>query len=192
MPEETVPLDKLVDTALGDRPEYLSLQDHVRSAQELVASARGNFGPALSLNSTLSDRGAQLDRLVPNWSVGLGLSVNLFQGLGMAAQLDEAEANLSSALAQVDLERQQIRLEIEQAQLQVNAAAESLIAAEEALNSARERLGLAEGRYQTGVGNIIELGDAQLALTNAAAQKVQADFNVSAARAQLLKTLGRA
>ncbi|MGZ3425302.1 MAG: TolC family protein, partial [Polyangia bacterium] len=52
-------------------------------------------------------------------------------------------------------------------------------------------LRLAEGRYQAGVGSIIELGDAQVAATTAAAQKVQADYNVSTARAQLLNALGR-
>jgi outer membrane protein len=66
-----------------------------------------------------------------------------------------------------------------------------VLAADEALLNARERLRLAEGRYQAGVGSVIELGDAQVALTNAAAQKVQADYNVSTARAQLMKAIGR-
>jgi outer membrane protein len=49
---------------------------------------------------------------------------------------------------------------------------------------------LAERRYQTGVGDVIELGDAQVALTNAAAQEVGARFNVSIGRAQLIKAVG--
>jgi len=57
--------------------------------------------------------------------------------------------------------------------------------------NAREQLRLAEGRYQSGVGSIIELGDAQIAATSAAAQVVQADFNLATARAQLLTALGR-
>jgi outer membrane protein TolC len=57
----------------------------------------------------------------------------------------------------------------------------------EALENARSRLRLAERRYQTGVGDVIELGDAQLAFTNAAAQEVGARFNVSIARAQRVK-----
>jgi outer membrane protein len=57
--------------------------------------------------------------------------------------------------------------------------------------NAREQLRLAEGRYSSGVGSIIELGDAQIAATSAAAQVVQADFNLATARAQLLTALGR-
>ena len=57
--------------------------------------------------------------------------------------------------------------------------------------AAQQRLELAEGRYRTGVGSAIELGDAQIAVTNAAAQVVQADYRLSTARAQLLRALGR-
>jgi outer membrane protein len=41
------------------------------------------------------------------------------------------------------------------------------------------------------VGNVIELSDAQVALTNAGAQLVLAQYNLSTARARLLAALGR-
>ncbi len=48
----------------------------------------------------------------------------------------------------------------------------------DALANTRDRLRLAEGRYTTGVGSIIELGDAQVALTTAAAQRVSAQYQL--------------
>jgi outer membrane protein len=115
----------------------------------------------------------------------------IFQGFLTRGQVREAEANLAALEAQRDGLRQQVRLEVDQARLAVRAAKEALIAAGEALENAQVRLRLAEGRYQTGVGSVIELGDAQTALTNAAGQKVQAEYNLAQARAQLLKALGR-
>ena len=56
--------------------------------------------------------------------------------------------------------------------------------------NARDQLRLAEARYAQGLGSVIELGDAQVAVTAAAAQDVQARFNLSAARAQLMSALG--
>ncbi|HEX8910509.1 MAG TPA: TolC family protein, partial [Anaeromyxobacteraceae bacterium] len=94
--------------------------------------------------------------------------------------------------AQLDSARQQVRLDVEQARLAVRAAKGSLAAAGVALQNARERLRLAEGRYQAGSGNAIELGDAQVALTTAAAQQVQSEQSLSTARAQLLRALGSA
>ena len=73
----------------------------------------------------------------------------------------------------------------------MRAAKAALKASGDALVNAQEQLRLAEGRYETGVGSIIELGDSQVALTSAAQQRVQADYNLSQARAGLLKALGR-
>ncbi len=188
--EENRPLEEIVEQALAGRPDVDALHSRIRAQQELVAAARGAYGPSLSLTHGLNASGADTNIAANVTLVGLSMSWNLFNGLGDWARVQEAEANVTSLSAQVDSLRQQVRLEIEQAQLGVHGAAESLVAAEEALQAARDRLRLAEGRYETGVGNIIELGDAQLALTNAAAQKVRGEFDLSAARAQLMRTLG--
>jgi outer membrane protein len=65
------------------------------------------------------------------------------------------------------------------------------VGAGEAQANAKVRLQLAEGRYQTGIGNIIELSDAQVGLTAASTQIVSADFQLATARAQLIQALGR-
>ena len=59
----------------------------------------------------------------------------------------------------------------------MQAAKATITAAEEALVNARDQLSLAEGRYKQGLGSVIELGDAQVAYTTAAAQAVQARFD---------------
>jgi outer membrane protein len=82
-------------------------------------------------------------------------------------------------------------LDLDAARLAVRAAKATSLASQEALQNARERLRLAEQRYQVGVGSSIELGDAQVALTQAGAQLVQADDRLAVARAQLLHALGR-
>jgi outer membrane protein len=94
-------------------------------------------------------------------------------------------------VAQLDLVRQQLRVDVDTARLAVRAAKVATGAAQEALVNARERLRLAEQRYLVGVGSAIELGDAQVALTQAAAQAVQADDRLAVARAQLMRALGR-
>ena len=65
------------------------------------------------------------------------------------------------------------------------------MSAGEAQANARARLLSAEGRYRTGIGNIIELSDAQVAMTAASTKVVSADFQLATARAQLIQALGR-
>jgi outer membrane protein len=108
-----------------------------------------------------------------------------------SAQIREAQANLANVAAQLDVEKQQIRVDVNAALLAVRASKASLSATGEALNNAQLQLKLAEQRFQVGVGSAIELTDAQVALTQAAAQSVQAADNLSTARAQLVRALGR-
>jgi outer membrane protein len=84
-----------------------------------------------------------------------------------------------------------VLVELRQARLAVRSAKAARVAADEVATNAQKQLELAEGRYAEGVGNAIELGDAQVAMSSAAAQVVQADYRLSTARAQLLHALGR-
>lgn len=191
MPEEQRTVDALTEHIAGSRPDLVEAEKAIRAQELTVSSIRGNYGPALGVTAGASDKGPALGRLSYTVFAQIGLTWNLFAGLQTRAQVEEAEAQLAGLVADRDTLILSVRLEIEQALLAVRAAKASQEAAEEALVNARDRLRLAEGRYQAGVGNAIELGDAQVGLAQAQAQVVQARFNLSIARAQLLKALGR-
>jgi len=183
-------LETLVDNALAVRPEVATLQRQRRAQELTVASLRGGYGPSLSAIGSVTDAGLEIDRLVPNWFAGLTLSWPFLQGGLTKGQIHEASGTLAALVAQEDNLRLTVRVQVEQAQLGVRAAKETISAAQEALVNARDQLRLAEARYAQGLGSVIELGDAQVAVTAAAAQDVQARFNLSAARAQLMSALG--
>jgi outer membrane protein len=105
--------------------------------------------------------------------------------------VNEASATLDAIDAGAEQVRLQVRFDVEQAWLSVQAAKASLEASSEAVASAKERLRLAEARYQAGLGSGIELNDAQVAQTTAAAQEVKARFDLATARAELERALGR-
>ncbi len=163
----------------------------MRASELTIDSVQGAYAPTLGLFAGYTAAGAAPTDTVPNWDAGVALTWNIFQGGLTRAQVREAKANADSARAQVDVLRGQVRVDVEQARLAVRAAKGAFSAASTALENAREQLRLAERRYETGVGSAIELGDSQIALATAAAQRVQSDFNLSASRAQLLRALGR-
>jgi outer membrane protein len=191
IPGEDGDLAALLADALHARPELAALERQIRAQELLVSSAKGAYGPALGAAMSVTDSGVELTNLTWNWNASLNLSWGLFQGLLTRSQVREAKANLSVVQAQRAGIVNQVRVEVEQAQLQVRAAKATIAAVGEALFNSRERLRLAEGRYQSGVGNVIELGDAQVAAATAAAQSIQAEYNLATARAALLKALGR-
>lgn len=188
---EDEPIDPLVAEALRHRPDIAALDQQARSQELTLGAVQGGYAPSLGFSTGVTDAGLAVDSTVWNWNATITLTWNIFQGGLTRAQEREARANLESARAQADVLRLQVQVDVEQARLAVRAARGALSAAGEALVNAREQLRLAERRYQTGVGSAIELGDSQVALTTAAAQSVQADYNLSTSRAQLLRALGR-
>ncbi len=189
--DEDQPLETLYAKAIAARPELATLYKEREAQEASVSSAKGGYGPTLSANAGLTAVGYAIDNMAPNWSVGALLTWPIFQGGLTKATVRQAEAQLSSIDAQTSLQELQVRLSVDSARLAVKAAKATIGAAEDAVASAREQLRLAEQRYSTGVGNIIELGDAQVAYTAASAQLVQARYGLSSARAQLLAALGR-
>jgi outer membrane protein len=184
-------IERLLPLALKARPDLQALARQIESQQFLIGSIKGGYAPTLSAGAGLSEMGAALDDLKWGFSATLSLNWQIFGGGITDGQMREAKANATALHAQYELQRQQVRLEVEQARLNVHAAKAAVEATHEAAVNARVRLDLAEGRYQAGVGSVIELGDSQVALTSAAAQEVQAVFNLASARTKLLLALGQ-
>jgi outer membrane protein len=184
-------VETLVDEAKHVRPEMVNLRLSTESQALSLRSAHDMIWPNLGVSGSVNESGPALDRTTWNFAGLVTLSIPLLQGGAIHAQILQAQGQLAQIKAQLTVEQQQVRLDVEQARLGIRAAKGAIAAAEDALANTRDRLRLAEGRYATGVGSIIELGDAQLALTTTSAQRVQAQYQLYTARAQLLKALGR-
>jgi outer membrane protein len=188
---EDLPPETLVAKAMSARPEIVVLGRRVEAQNKTLTSTRATYYPVLAANGGASETGTSLSSLGPAWNIGVNLTWPVFEGGLVKAQVREAEANVAVAEGDLQIERLQIRVDVTQAALNVRAAKSALTAAEDAAESAREQLRLAEGRYTSGLGNAIELGDAQLAFTTAESNLAQARYRLWSARADLLYSLGR-
>jgi outer membrane protein len=196
VPDEDAPLERLVLEAIGTRPEAASLEAQRRSAQASVDASRGAWFPSLSLGATATDSGTTLAAnrwlgLTPNFSAGVALSWAANLGPAIPAQVRVALAQIANLDAQLDALQAQVRVDVGTAQLAVQAAREALTAAMQGRHAANTQLALANGRFAAGVGNAVEVSDAQLAADQSGAQEVQAQLNLDVARAQLIAALGR-
>jgi len=188
---EDGPSAVLYAQALAARPDLRAALDALRAQERSVDASRAGYYPSLNVSAGLTEAGPELDRMRWNASAGALFSWQIFEGGATRAAVHLAHANVDAASAQATLLRQQLLLEVEQARIGVVGAKHALSTAELVVGSSRERLTLAEGRYQTGVGSLLELADAQLALTQAQGDRVQAEFSLASARAALLHALGR-
>ena len=191
VPGEDADPTALLQQAIAARPDIASFEQQVRVQQLTLRSIHGAYWPSLGGSLGFTQGGTKVDNLGWNLSGGVTLTWQLFQGGLTSAQVRESEANIANAVAQLDALRQQVNVDVEQARLAIRAGKATLVSAQQALVAARDVLAQAEARYQNGAGSVIELGDAQVAASQAGAQVVQAEFQLATARAQLLRALGR-
>lgn len=174
--------------AYNGRPEITGLQAQERATTEIVQALRKDYLPNITSNGIYQWTGNQYP-LQENWNIGASVNVALFNGGLTRAQIAEAKANLATLQHNESLLRQSIALEVRQAILNLRQAGRSISVSATGLRQARENLELAEGRYQTGVGNIIEVTDAQASLTKAQAQYVQSIYNYRSSMAALERAI---
>jgi outer membrane protein len=183
--------DALHAEAVRARPELAALRASLEAQRQVATAASRWLLPSLHAVASASTSGpVPLD---PSYgaSAGVTLRWDLFDGLASPAQAEAERARLDVARARLgDLEHQVFE-EVANAAGAVATARAELPAAEEAFAAARDLLGLAEARYREGVGNSLELADAQLELATAAAGRVRVRYDLASARAQLLRSLGR-
>src|SRR5438128_3240486 len=140
--------------AYANRPELKSLAAQDRADIERIKAIEKDYLPKLTLASNVTWSGARYP-LQETWHFGGLVNLSIFNGGLTTAQVGEAKANLDNLRATEDATRQNVTLEVRQALLNLRQAADSIVVADKGLQQARENLTLAEGRYKTGVGNLI-------------------------------------
>jgi outer membrane protein TolC len=186
------PAGTLVDAAQSRRPETEQYRLQVSGQASAVSATRGSYLPQLTLSIGPSWAGRELGSLTPNLTgmIGLGYPVTGMSPLLVHGQTREAEGNLAGARAQQRAVWDAVRSETVTAQAALVAARDELRFARRLVETSARQRALAEGRYKTGVGNIIELYDALLTDVNARYQLVQAHLDLASARTRLHHALG--
>jgi outer membrane protein len=183
-------IDGYLVEAQKSRPDLRALQEVVRAAEGDVVSARSNFKPRLNFTSFIDFQNLKFPLI---WNLGFGESLlqPLLSGGYNRAFLGEmeeaqtaAEFNLKSASQQIDQEVYSDYQSTAVAQQQIDLAIK-------ADQEAQENLQFAEGRYSAGVGNIIELTDAELLAASAAAQVVTSRYTYQLAFGRLEVAAGK-
>jgi outer membrane protein TolC len=186
------PAAALVHVAAAHRPDLEALRLLERGLGATVSSTRGSYLPELTLSVSPSWGGSELSSLTPNltWMIGLGYPLPGLSPLLVHGATREAQGALIAARAQQRAALDAVRAEAITAQASLVAARDELRFARTLVDSSMRQRGLAEGRYTTGVGNVIELYDALLTDVSARSQLVQARLDLASARARLQHALG--
>lgn len=186
---DTAAIDALLARAQQLRPDLRAAQAQWRAAQAGVDAARAAHLPTLSLGAGPSRQ--SIDGLAnTSNTVGLTLNIPLFAGFTSQYKVQAAQATAEQKEAAFERAKLQASLEVWQGYQNLVTASQSLSSTAALLASAEQSAKVALGRYQAGVGSILESLNAQSALATARQQRVQAQLNWNVARATLAQAVG--
>ena len=182
--------DEAVQRAYRQRPDLLSLAKKREAAKESINLSQKGYFPVLSGVASYYYTGNNLGSLDNGWSLGASMSIPLFSGFLTKYQVMEAVSARDTISANELSLRQDILLQVQQAYLNLRDAGERIGAAEVGVRQGKENLDLANGRYQAGVGNPIEVTDSVVALANAQIAYTQALYDYKVSVANIEKATG--
>lgn len=185
-----MPFQEALEAAYKNRPDLQSLVSRRMSIERSIDLARADFYPVLTGNAAYNRGGSSFFRN-EGWNVGVALAFPIFSGFLTKNQVEEARANLAAAKANEETLKQSIYLDIQQAYLNLGVAEDSIANTLLTVQQATENFEIANGRYAAGVGNPIEVTDAEVSLTNAKTSHIQALYDYKVAQANLERAMGR-
>ena len=127
----------------------------------------------------------------PYSTVGLSLNIPIFAGGKRYQAIRQAKNQYQQVQLQVQNTERQLKIAIRQSLNSMEMNMKSYYAAQEAAASAQKAYDIAAASYKLGRGTLLDLNDAQLALTQSQLAKSQAVYNFITAKAQLEQTLGQ-
>jgi outer membrane protein len=191
VPELSARVADLMAEAARQRPDLAAAEAARAAADADVSAARASVRPVITVGAArnfVQITGA----LNQNYNtLALSVSVPLFTGFDATYRIRAAEAALAARSATAEQVRLQVSLDVWNAYAALDSAGQQLRATSALLASARENEEVALGRYQAGVGTIVDVLTAQSAAAAARQQRIGAEQAWQVARAQLALSLGR-
>jgi outer membrane protein len=187
-PDPALSVEQLWQRARLQRPDLRDAELRLQISRLGLDAARLNS----LLRLQISARGFR--EYEPNsrtqGSISIVASYPLFDGGLTRAALREAEASLQSAQFRLQQVERDAYAEVESALLSLREASERLEASKIALAAAQRNFDAAQESLREGVGTIVEVITAQLALITAETNLVQATYDAAVAELQLRLATG--
>ena len=124
-------------------------------------------------------------------SASVGVNWNIFDSGVTRGAIDAAEAERDIALLNVKKTEESIDLNLRQAYLNMREAEQRFTSTGDAVRQAEEDYRIASERYRAGEGILLDILDAQTALTTARQNALSARYDYARYRAQVESLMGK-
>ncbi|MDM0113999.1 efflux transporter outer membrane subunit [Variovorax sp. J22R133] len=150
---------------IGRRPDVVAARLRAEATAKRIDQARAAFYPNVNLVAFIGVQSLGLDMLSKNGSsigsIGPAISLPIFDGGRLRAQLGGANADYAQAVASYDGTVVQALQDVADAAVSQKALGPQLARTDEAVGAAREAWRLQNNRYEGGLSNYLEVLSAE-------------------------------
>ena len=182
-------VDNAVKTAFETSPELLAAKKKADASELLVRSSKRAFTPNVSGFAGYTRGGKRVDTDY-GYQLGAQLNYSTVNLMLLKKQVDEAKATYKRDLADYENTKQTIYYQVKEAYINLVNSQESIGVAKLSMNQAKEQYDQASGRYKVGLGEAIELKDAETTYRNAQLNYYNTLLNYHVSAANLEKVMG--
>jgi outer membrane protein TolC len=183
------PADAL-QAAQENRTELQAQLTRQKLASLSLSSVTSERVPSLSLNGDYGWIGLKPDEALATRSVGLMLSVPIFDGGQREGRISETRSRVRQESIRMKDVSDQITLEVRNALLTLDSSTQQVAVAEKGIELAMKELTFARDRFAAGLTTNIEVTNAQTSVARARDNQIEALFRFNASRINLARAKG--
>lgn len=191
-PIPAVPLDDALRAALARRADLQSAQAQLRAAEENLRAARSERLPSVNINGYFALQGINPDRGNGAFSSNAAVSVPVWQGGRIKADIQQAQAAVDQRRAEYLDQRGVVEQDLRNAYLDFQVAADQVKVAESNRDLALRTLTQSQDRFAAGVATSVEVVQSQESLAGANRDYISSLYSHNLARISLARALGQA
>ena len=184
-------VNESIDLAVAGRQEWKVLQEQTKAAEYDKKASGDSRLPSLRAEGNWAYEGTRLNNGIPVYSYQAALSVPLFTGGRIHAEIVKADLQLRVLEEQKADLRNQIALDVKTALLNLRSARNQVEVANLGVQLSKEEVDQARDRFKAGVANNIEVIQAQDALARANDNQIAALYRFNQARADYARSIGQ-
>ena len=187
---EATSVDEVLGRAYASRSDYQAAMTDVRAAEFARKAAVSGYLPSVSFNADYGLGGSHPSTASSVADVRGTLSIPIFQGGSVHADVLQADARLEQSRERLESLRAQIDSDVRAALLNLQSSADQVNVTRSNIDLAEETLVQSRDRFSAGVTDTVEVVQSEEAVASAHEQYISSLYNYNYAKISLVRALG--
>jgi outer membrane protein TolC len=184
--------ETVTEEALRSRADLRSAEASVQAASFTVRAQKAERLPVVSVSADYGGAGANIGNFNQVYTVAGNISVPIYTGGRIHADIEQAQADLTRREAEYEDLKGRVAYDVRIAWLDLSASDSSAKVALRNKSLAERALAESQDRYTNGVTNVLEVVQAQEAVTSASENYIESLFSYNVAMISFARAMGGA